>query len=130
MKCRVENKKAQLGIIPLDLPRGLRAKDGDNVKVLIRPENIEVKKMLSSIKKKEELTTGIILNRVFLGSMVRLRISLGHGVSLISVHPKSEVTEQRLKDGDKVYVSISKYSIFPESTEVLITVPIAKILKV
>ncbi len=129
IKSRVENGKVPLGLIPLELPPGSKFNEDDPVKVLIRPENIVVEKSIKKLKS-EEITTGKILNMVLLGPMVRIKVSLGHGVSLISARPKAEVSEQKLKEGDKVFVYISKYSIFPEETEILITVPITKILKV
>ncbi|MFH1425026.1 MAG: ABC transporter ATP-binding protein [archaeon] len=127
---KIEKNHVKIGYFDLDLNGNKGFKEGDIVKVLIRPEEIEVEKALVDMKKTEELTTGKIMSMTFLGPLVRMRLSLGRGVSVNAVKPKTEVAEKEFKEGDAVFVNIPSYKIFPEEAEVLISSPVSKILTV
>lgn len=127
---RVEEGKVKLGYLDLEIPKDKKFSDGDTVTVLVRPEDIEVEKALVDMKKTEELTTGKIMSMTFLGPFVRMRLSLGRGVSLSSIKPKTEIVEKKFKEGDDVFVSTPNYNILPEEADVLISVPVTKILNI
>ncbi|MFH1450855.1 MAG: ABC transporter ATP-binding protein, partial [archaeon] len=63
-----EKGKIKLGYLLLEPPsKRFRFKNGDDVKVLVRPEDVEVEKALAKMKDKSEITTGKILDMLFLG---------------------------------------------------------------
>jgi ABC-type Fe3+/spermidine/putrescine transport system ATPase subunit len=115
----------------LDIPsKRYRFKEGDSVKVLVRPEDIEIEKVMAKMKEKNQMTTGKILSMFFSGPFVKISISLGRGLTIRALKPKSEITKKKYKEGDDVFVNISKYKVFPETVDVFITAPVTEILKV
>tara|TARA_Y100000310_G_C20700517_1_gene829342 strand:+ start:257 stop:1402 length:1146 start_codon:yes stop_codon:yes gene_type:complete len=123
--------KVKLGYLLLDLPKKKYSfKPGDAVKVLVRPEDVEVEKALAKMKDTAELTTGKILSLLFLGPFVKMSISLGRGITIRVLKPKTEISKKGYKEGDNVFVNISNFKVFPESVEAYISAPVTGILKV
>jgi len=126
-----EKNKIKVGYLLLDLPtKKFRFKEGDNVKLLVRPEDVEVEKALAKMKDTSEITTGKVLSMMFLGPFVKMKISLGRGISVGVLKPKTEVSKKGYKEGDNVFVNISTYKVFPETVEAVISAPVTKVLKV
>ncbi|MDP7282530.1 MAG: ABC transporter ATP-binding protein [Candidatus Undinarchaeales archaeon] len=126
-----EKNKVKLGYLLLDMPKTKYTfKSGETVKVLVRPEDVEVEKALSKMKGKDEITTGKILSLLFLGPFVKMRISLGRGITVRVLKPKTEVLKKNFKEGDNVFVNLENYKAFPESADAYITAPVAGFLKV
>jgi ABC-type Fe3+/spermidine/putrescine transport system ATPase subunit len=126
-----EKNKVKLGYLLLDMPKTKYTfKSGETVKVLVRPEDVEVEKALSKMKGKDEITTGKILSLLFLGPFVKMRISLGRGITVRVLKPTTEVLKKNFKEGDNVFVNLENYKAFPESADAYITAPVAGFLKV
>ena len=126
-----EKGKIKLGYLLLDTPKlNFKFKEGDSLKLLVRPEDVEVEKALSKMKGKDEITTGKILSLLFLGPFVKMRISLGRGITVRVLKPKTEVLKKNFKEGDNVFVNLENYKAFPESADAYITAPVAGFLKV
>jgi len=126
-----EKDKIKVGYLLLDVPsKKFRFKTGEIVKVLVRPEDVEVEKALAKMKDTSEITTGKVLSMLFLGPFVKMKISLGRGINVGVLKPKSEVSKKGYKTNDNVFVNISKYKVFPETVEAFITAPVTRVLKV
>jgi ABC-type Fe3+/spermidine/putrescine transport system ATPase subunit len=121
---KVFGNKLLCGAVELGIPEnGLKFREGDFAKVLIRPEDLIVSK-----KRKPKAINGTVMEVRFLGPVVRMRISFGRGVSLIAVKSKAEALKENIKEGDKVYVDVTLSKVFPEEEEILVSVPVNKVL--
>ena len=121
---KITRNKLLFGAVELELPESsIKFREGDFAKVLIRPEDLIVTK-----KRKPKAITGTVMEVRFLGPVVHMRISFGRGISLIAVKSKAEALEENIKEGDKVYVDITLSKVFPEEEEILVSVPVSKIL--
>lgn len=104
--------------ISLDLEDDMRFQTGQPAKLVIRPEDVFLRKAENLTQKYQPLTDGIIDEVSFVGAFERVvvRLAFIHDQRLIVTRPKTETASFPLSVGQKVPVGVVRFRILPENT--------------
>lgn len=106
---RIFGRKVRLGSLEIDLvmdSEKMSYRDGDNIAVLIRPEDV-----LIANEEGEDAFGGTVRDIRFLGSYVELEIECG-SVCIKAIETKSDLQRRNLKNGDEIRFSLQSSRIF------------------
>jgi len=104
--------------ISLDLEDDMRFQTGQPAKLVIRPEDVFLRKAENLTQKYQPLTDGIIDEVSFVGAFERVvvRLAFIHDQRLIVTRPKTETASFPLSVGQKVPVGVVRFRVLPENT--------------
>jgi len=104
--------------ISLDLEDDMRFQTGQPAKLVIRPEDVFLRKAENLTQKYQPLTDGIIDEVSFVGAFERVvvRLAFIHDQRLTVTRPKTETASFPLSVGQKVPVGVVRFRVLPENT--------------
>jgi ABC-type Fe3+/spermidine/putrescine transport system ATPase subunit len=104
--------------ISLDLEDDMRFQTGQPAKLVLRPEDVFLRKAENLTQKYQPLTDGIIDEVSFVGAFERVvvRLAFIHDQRLIVTRPKTETASFPLSVGQKVPVGVVRFRVLPEDT--------------
>ena len=112
---KIFGRKARLGSLEIDLvmgPEKMPYQDGDNIAVLIRPEDV-----LIANEEGEGLFGGTVRDVRFLGSYVELEIECG-AICIKAIETKSNLQRWNLKTSDDIKFNLRSSRIFKLSEDI------------
>ncbi|HYJ90733.1 MAG TPA: ABC transporter ATP-binding protein, partial [Pyrinomonadaceae bacterium] len=104
--------------IALDLEDNMRFPTGQPAKLVVRPEDVFLRKAENLTQNHQPLTDGIIDEVSFVGAFERVvvRLAFIHNRRLIVTRPKTETAAFPLKVGQKVPVGVVRFRVLPDNT--------------
>jgi len=104
--------------IAIDLDDDMRLPNGMPATLVIRPEDVFLRKAENLTQKYQPLTDGIIDEVSFVGAFERVAVRLAfiRDHSLIVTRPKTETAAFPLSVGQKVPVGIVRFRVLPDNT--------------
>jgi len=103
--------------IALDLDDDIRLPTGQPAKLVVRPEDVFLRKPENLTQKYQPLTDGIVDEVSFVGAFERVvvRLAFIHDKRLIVTRPKTETAAFPLTIGQKVPVGIVRFRVLPDN---------------
>ena len=104
--------------ISIDLEDDMRLPNGQPAKLVVRPEDVFLRKAENLTQKYQPLTDGIIDEVSFVGAFERVvvRLAFVHSQPLIVTRPKTETAAFPLTVGQKVPVGVVRFRVLPDNT--------------
>ena len=104
--------------ISVDLEDDMRLPNGQTAKLIVRPEDVFLRKAENLTQKYQPLTDGIIDEVSFVGAFERIAVRLAfiRDKPLIVTRPKTETAVFPLAVGQKVPVGVVRFRILPDNT--------------
>jgi sulfate transport system ATP-binding protein len=104
--------------ISLDLDDEMRLPTGQPAKLVVRPEDVFLRKPENLTQKYQPLTDGIVDEVSFVGAFERVvvRLAFIHDKRLVVTRPKTETAAFPLSVGQKVPVGIVRFRVLPDNT--------------
>jgi sulfate/thiosulfate transport system ATP-binding protein len=104
--------------ISVDLEDDMRIPNGQAAKLVVRPEDVFLRKAENLTQKYQPLTDGIIDEVSFVGAFERIAVRLAfiHDERLIVTRPKTETAVFPLSVGQKVPVGVVRFRVLPDNT--------------
>jgi ABC-type Fe3+/spermidine/putrescine transport system ATPase subunit len=104
--------------ISIDLEDDMRLPNGQPAKLVVRPEDVFLRKAENLTQKYQSLTDGIIDEVSFVGAFERVvvRLAFIHSQPLIVTRPKTETAAFPLTVGQKVPVGVVRFRLLPDYT--------------
>jgi ABC-type Fe3+/spermidine/putrescine transport system ATPase subunit len=102
--------------ICIDLDDDMRLPNGQLAQLVVRPEDVFLRKAENLTQKYQFLTDGIIDEVSFIGAFERVvvRLAFLHGQPIIVTRPKTETAAFPLTVGQKVPVGIVRFRVLPD----------------
>jgi ABC-type Fe3+/spermidine/putrescine transport system ATPase subunit len=103
--------------ISIDLDDDMRFATGQSAKLVVRPEDVFLRKAENLTQKYQPLTEGIIDEVSFVGAFERVvvRMAFIHDQRLIVTRPKTEIASFPLSVGQKVPVGVVRFRVLPDN---------------
>jgi len=104
--------------ISIDLDDDMRLPNGQPAKLVVRPEDVFLRKAENLTQKYQPLTDGIIDEVSFVGAFERVVVRLAFIPSqpLVVTRPKTETAAFPLTVGQKVPVGVVRFRVLPDNT--------------
>jgi ABC-type Fe3+/spermidine/putrescine transport system ATPase subunit len=104
--------------VSLDTDEELAFHDGDNVKLIFRPEDVFLRRPENLTQHYQRLTEGVVQEVSFVGAFERVTVNvdLPDKPTIIVTRPKTETAVFPLHHGQDVTVGLVRFRIIPEST--------------
>ncbi len=102
----------------LKLEEDVKARDGQSVKLVFRPEDVFLRKPENLTQNYQQLTDGFVEEVNFVGAFERVvvRLNISTRQPIIVTRPKTETTSFPLTTGQKVTVGLMRFRILPNYT--------------
>ena len=117
----VHGQRFESGEIGLDIGDEYHFKDGQSVKLVVRPEDIFLRKPENLMQNYQRLTEGFVEEVSFVGAFERIGVRLaGSRQPIVATRPKTETTAYHLEPGDSVTVGLVRFRLlanFPLASE-------------
>lgn len=93
--------------------------DGQAAKLIIRPEDVFLRRPDNLSQRYQKLTEGIVEEMSFVGAFERLSVRLAShdGQRLIVTRPKTETATFHLYEGQRVTIGVVRFRILPDTTK-------------
>ena len=104
--------------IAIDLEDDMRLSNGQPAKLIVRPEDVFLRKAENLTQKYQPLTDGIVDEVSFVGAFERVAVRLAfiRDKPLIVTRPKTETAVFPLSVGQKVPVGVVRFRVLPDNT--------------
>ncbi|PYT01052.1 MAG: hypothetical protein DMF63_05150 [Acidobacteria bacterium] len=104
--------------ISLEIPSDYDFRDGQPAKLVIRPEDIFLRRPENLMQNYQQLTEGVVEETSFVGAFERVgvRLPTHDGQRLIATRPKTETAAFQLYAGQRVTVGVVRFRILPDLT--------------
>jgi ABC-type sulfate/molybdate transport systems ATPase subunit len=107
----------QSGDISLEFGDEYNFHDGQAATLVVRPEDVFLRRPENLMQNYQKLTTGVIEEMSFVGAFERVGVRLGSDQkSIIATRPKTETTAFHLEAGKQVNVGVVRFRILPDHT--------------
>jgi sulfate/thiosulfate transport system ATP-binding protein len=109
-------QKFVAGDITLDIGDEYNFRDGQSVTLVVRPEDIFLRKPENLMQNYQRLTEGVIEEVSFVGAFERMGVRLTtNSQSIIATRPKTETAAFHLEPGSKVTVGLVRFCLLGDS---------------
>jgi ABC-type Fe3+/spermidine/putrescine transport system ATPase subunit len=104
--------------ISIDLDDDMRFANGQPANLIVRPEDVFLRKPENLVQKYQPLTDGIVDEVSFVGAFekVSVRLAFIRDKRMIVTRPKTETAAFPLKIGQKVPVGVVRFRVLPDNT--------------
>ncbi|HKP67777.1 MAG TPA: ABC transporter ATP-binding protein [Pyrinomonadaceae bacterium] len=114
---RVSEGKFVSGEMAVDIGEGYHFKDGEAAKLVIRPEDVFLRRPENLMQNYQRLTEGVVEEVSFVGAFERIGVRLlPSQQSIIATRPKTETAAFQLRSGSEVTVGVVRYRLLAERT--------------
>jgi len=115
----IRGRTFQSDDIALEISDEYDIRDGQPAKLVIRPEDIFLRRPENLMQNYQKLTEGVIEEMSFVGAFERVgvRLETPDRKSLIVTRPKTETGSFHLSRGQKVTVGVVRFRILPDLTK-------------
>jgi len=105
--------------ISLDIGDEYNFKDGQPAKLVIRPEDVFLRRPENLMQNYQKLTEGVVEEMSFVGAFERVgvRLSSHDQQPIIVTRPKTETAAFHLKPGQKVTIGVVRFRVLPDLTQ-------------
>jgi ABC-type Fe3+/spermidine/putrescine transport system ATPase subunit len=114
----IRNGKFESREITLEIDDEYEFKDGQPVKLVLRPEDVFLRKPENLMQHYQKLTEGVVEELSFIGAFERVGVRLnmpGHPPVVVT-RPKTETSAFPLQPGREVTVGVVRFRILPDLT--------------
>jgi ABC-type Fe3+/spermidine/putrescine transport system ATPase subunit len=103
--------------ISLDIGSEYGFRDGQRAKLVVRPEDVFLRRPENLMQKYQKLTEGVVEEMSFVGAFERVGVRLAsHGSQpVIVTRPKTETAAFHLHRGQKVTVGVVRFRVLPDN---------------
>ena len=116
LKGTIRDRRFEVGDISLDIGDEYNFREGQDVTLVVRPEDIFLRKPENLMQNYQRLTEGEIEEVAFVGAFERLGVRLAtNSQSVIATRPKTETAAFHLEPGHKVTVGLVRFRLLGES---------------
>ena len=112
----IRNGKFESREITLEIDDEYEFKDGQPVKLVLRPEDIFLRKPENLMQHYQKLTEGVIEELSFVGAFERVgvRLNMPDNAPIVVTRPKTETAAFPLQPGREVTVGVVRFRILPD----------------
>ncbi|HUR96730.1 MAG TPA: ABC transporter ATP-binding protein [Pyrinomonadaceae bacterium] len=105
--------------IRLDIDNEYSFADGQPAKLVIRPEDVFLRRPENLMQNYQKLTDGVVEEMSFVGAFERVgvRLSSHRGQSIIATRPKTETAAFHLEPGQKVTVGVVRFRVLADTSQ-------------
>lgn len=117
---KIRNGNFVSGDITLEIDDEYNFRDGQAVKLVLRPEDVFLRKPENLMQNYQKLTEGVVEELSFVGAFERVGVRLdvpGHQ-PIVVTRPKTETAAFPLQPGREVTVGVVRFRILPDSSPV------------
>jgi ABC-type Fe3+/spermidine/putrescine transport system ATPase subunit len=113
---RIQNGSFEAGEIRLELDEEYQFKDGQRVKLVLRPEDVFLRKPENLMQRYQSLTEGVVEELSFVGAFERVgvRLNVPGDQPIMVTRPKTETAAFPLQPGREVNVGVVRFRILPD----------------
>ena len=107
------------GDIKLDISEAHQFPDGQPVKLVVRPEDVFLRRPENLTQRYQKLADGVVQEVNFIGAFERVGVRLdlpGHGPVIVT-RPKTETAAFPLEPGQRVTAGVVRFRILPDAGE-------------
>lgn len=113
----IRGQTFQSGDISLDIGDEYNLRDGRAATLVVRPEDVFLRRPENLMQNYQKLTDGVIEELSFVGAFERVGVRLGADQKpIIATRPKTETAAFHLEPGQKVTVGVVRFRILPDHT--------------
>lgn len=113
----IRGKTFQAGDISLDFGDEYNFRDGQAATLVLRPEDVFLRRPENLMQNYQKLTDGVIEELSFVGAFERVGVRLGADKKqIIATRPKTETAAFHLQPGQNVTVGVVRFRILPDHT--------------
>src|SRR5215218_4713877 len=105
--------------ISLDIGDEYSFRDGQPAKLVIRPEDVFLRRPENLMQNYQKLTDGIVEEMSFVGAFERVGVRLAShgGQAIVATRPKTETAAFHLEPGQKVTVGVVRFRILSDNSQ-------------
>jgi ABC-type Fe3+/spermidine/putrescine transport system ATPase subunit len=113
----VRGQTFQSGDISLDIGEEYSLTDGQPAKLVIRPEDVFLRRPENLMQNYQRLTDGVVDEMSFVGAFERVgvRLATHGGQAIVVTRPKTETAAFHLEPGQKVTIGVVRFRVLPDN---------------